>query len=155
MIRCRLTTEPDGATLMESPYHQTFVEQFKGWIPWEGRKWDSARKRWIITALYTPDLLALLTHVQAQVQDDRMRDDGGTMLHVPPMPADLKAAFEALHLAYTAPLEMAEVVWRWWAKRVHPDVGGSEETCRQINHAIQVIRQYLDPKDPEDSDIPF
>ena len=156
MIRVRLTTEPDGSTCLESPYDRTFVENFKRAVDSGGRQWDASRKRWIISVLYTDVLLAFLRSCQAQVHDDR--EGHGPVMAVPPMPEDLRLAFDALYLAYAAPLCVAEASYRALVKYVHPDVGGMATEFHRVSDAIGVIRHYLDPPPEEtadDDDIPF
>jgi hypothetical protein len=147
---------------MESPYEPGFVQTFKGNIPSSGRKWLPDRKRWLVSALYIPELLALLRHIDAEVQDDRVTSEG-VPVALPPMPPDLKAAFDILHLQYTAPLGAAEAVYKFFARYWHPDVGGTHEDCALLNQAIATIRQYLAPcpvppvpeEGDHDDDIPF
>ena len=156
MIRVRLTSEPDGSTCLESPYDRTFVDGLKFAVDYGGRQWDASRKRWIISALYTDILLNFLRSYQAHVQDDR--EGQGPVVAVPPMPDDLRQAFDALYLAYAAPLCVAEASYRALVKYVHPDVGGVADKFHKISGAIAVVRRYLDPE-PEDlqddSGIPF
>ena len=151
MIRVRLTLEADGATCLESPYDRSFVDGLKAAIDYGGRSWDPSRKKWLISALYAEELCEFLQQVGAQVQDDRW--PVGVLMPPPAMPEDLRQAFETLHLAYTAPLGVAEAVYRFWAKQTHTDVGGTVEHFHLVNDAIQVIRKHLDPK--SDDDIPF
>jgi hypothetical protein len=140
---------------MESPYDRDFVEGLKLHIDYGGRSWDPARKRWIVSALYTDVLLGYLTQVGAQVQDDRA-PQAQALAAVPAMPAELKTAFDELYLAYTAPLCVAEGSYRALSKYFHPDKGGDVRQFQQVNDAIQVVRRYLDPKDDDlDADIPF
>jgi hypothetical protein len=68
MIRVRLTLEPDGATCLESPYDPVLVDGLKRAVDYGGRQWDAGRKRWIISALYTDDLVRFLTAFGAQIQ---------------------------------------------------------------------------------------
>ena len=75
-MRVRLTLEEDGAVCLESPYDPGFVEGLKRAIDYGGRQWNPGRKRWIVSALYTEELLRFLTHVGAQIQDDRPRRRG-------------------------------------------------------------------------------
>ena len=56
-LRVRLTSEPDGRTCVESPYHQGLIEQLKATIPLGSREWNNDRKRWLVSALYVSDLL--------------------------------------------------------------------------------------------------
>ena len=70
------------------------------------------------------------------------------------MPEELRAAFDLLHLAYDAPLETAEWLYKAYARQAHPDHGGNAAGMRELNDAIQVIRHYLTEEDP-DRDIPF
>jgi hypothetical protein len=152
-LRVRLTSEPDGRTCVESPYHQGLIEQLKATIPLVSREWHNERKRWLVSALYVTDLLTMLHGLGAQVSDDRA--EAHPPVALPAMPEDLAQAFTTLHLAPTAPLGAAEAVFKFWARHCHPDVGGDPALFRAANDAIQTIRRYLDPQEEEDDDIPF
>jgi hypothetical protein len=155
-MRVRLTNEPDGAICLESPYDRAFVDSLKQVIEYGGRQWDSQRKRWIISALYTTDLLAFLQRHGVQVQDDRDVIPDQSLTAAPPMPDDLRQAFDVLYLAYTAPLCVAESSFKALVKYFHPDKGGDTEEFHKVNDAIIVIRRYLDPpQETMDDDIPF
>jgi hypothetical protein len=154
-MRVRLTSEPDGAVCLESPYDPTFVEAFKRAVDYGGRQWVPERKRWVVSALYIDALVQFLQHWGAQVQDDRT--PVMTLTAAPPMPDDLREAFDALFLAYTAPLCVAEGSFRALSKYYHPDRGGDAQQFHAVNDAIAVVRHYLDPR-PEDRDadnVPF
>lgn len=61
----------------------------------------------------------------------------------PPLPSEprqIPPHYALLHLDPSAPLEVAEAAYRALAKRAHPDAGGSTETMRRLNEAIEVIR---------------
>jgi hypothetical protein len=152
-LRVRLTSEPDARVCIESPYHQGLIEQLKATIPLGSREWNNDRKRWLVSALYVSDLLTMLQSLGAQVQDDRQTTDTPTPL--PAMPEDLAQAFATLHLAPTAPLGAADAVFKFWSRHCHPDVGGDPALFRAANDAIQIIRRYLDPQEPDDDDLPF
>lgn len=157
-MRVRLTAEPDGSICVESPYDRTFVDGLKEAIAYGGRQWDGQRKRWLVSALYEPELLAYFQRAGVELRDDRAGAAPGAVTHVPPMPADLKEAFDALFLAYTAPLCVAEAAYRALSKVFHPDRGGAPEDFHAASTAITVVRRYLDPQ-PEtvtdDNDLPF
>jgi hypothetical protein len=152
-MRVRLTTDPDDAVCLESPYDRDFVEALKRAIDSGGRQWDAQRKRWIISALYVVDLLQFLTQYGAQIQDDRP----GPVVPLPPMPDDLREAFEALTVAYVAPLCVAEAAFRALSKYYHPDRGGDPQEFHRVNDAIAVVRKYLDPRPegPDADNVPF
>lgn len=152
-LRVRLTSEPDNRICLESPYHEGLIEQLKLMVPRGSREWSNDRKRWLVSALYVNDLLALLHRLGAQVVDDR--PDATSPVHVPAMPEDLAQAFATLHLAPTAPLGAADAVFKFWARNYHPDLGGDAAIFRAANNAIQTIRRYLDPQETTDHDIPF
>jgi hypothetical protein len=159
-MRVRLTSEPNGAICLESPYDRTFVEGLKRALDYGGRAWDPGRKRWIVSALYAEALLQYLHAVGASIQDDREGEGSHAVAALPPMPADLKEAFDALFLAYTAPLCVAEGSYRALSKYFHPDKGGNQTDFHRVNDAIDIVRKYLDPQpetiyDPNDEDIPF
>jgi hypothetical protein len=154
-MRVRLTTDDDGRICMESPYDTGLVACLKLAIPYDGRSWDPSRKRWLISMLYEAELLDVLQQCQADVRDDRA--SAGPLAAVPPMPPDLKEAFDALFLAYDAPLCVAEGSFRALSKYFHPDRGGDPEAFHHVNDAINIVRKYLDPK-PESTDddhLPF
>jgi|SRR4029077_336907 hypothetical protein len=156
MMLVRLTSEPDGGICLESRYDRTFVEGLKQALDYGGRAWDPERKRWIVSALYAEALLQYLHTVGASIQDDR--ESSTAVTPRPPMPADLKEAFDALYLAYTAPLCVAEGSYRALAKHFHSDKGGQDTDFHRIVDAIEIVRKYLDPQpDPvdPDEDIPF
>lgn len=155
MLRVRLTLEPDGATCLESPYDRAFVEGLKLEIPYEGRSWDSQRKRWIVSALFADALVHFLQERGCQILDDRQSGTAAP-LALPPMPADLREAFDTLFLAYTAPLCVAEAAYKALARHWHPDHGGNAEDFHKANDAIHVVRHYLaEPAEVPDDDIPF
>ena len=143
-MRVRLTTVPDDGVYFESPYDQRFVEHFKQAISYSGRQWEPERKRWLVTALYVVDLLGFLAQQGVQIQDDRTPTT--SMTAVPPMPDDLREAFDALTVAYVAPLCVAEAAFRAWSKYCHPDRGGDPQQFHKVNDAIAVVRKYLDPR---------
>jgi hypothetical protein len=154
-MRVRLTSEPDNAVCLESPFDRDFVDQLKRAIDYGGRKWDPDRKRWIITALYVDVLLQFLQRHGVHVQDDRT--PATSMAPLPPVPEDLREAFDALYLTYNAPLCAAEAVFRSLSKYYHPDHDGDPEQFHKVNDAIAVVRHYLDPR-PENPDadaVPF
>ena len=149
-MRVRLSTEPDGSICLESGYDQVFVQQLKLALPLGGRQWVPERRRWLVSALYAPELLAFLASWGARVQDDR---DSGTPVAVPPaMPEELRLAFDALFLSYTAPLCVAEASYKALAKYWHPDKGGTAEDFHGIGDAIGVIRRYLDGSHDDTAD---
>ena len=155
-IPVRLTSEPDAAIAVESPYDAAFLDGLKQAIPWEGRQWVRDRKRWIVSALYASHLLTFLDQVGAHIRDDRA--DAQALVPLPPMPEELKTAFDVLHLQYTAPLGAADAVFRFYSTYSHPDKGGDVERFHAVNDAIQAIRFYLTPREEagdENDDIPF
>lgn len=153
-LRVRLTSEPDERVCLESPYHQGLIEQLKATIPLGSREWHNDRKRWLVSALYVTDLLTLLHGLGAQVEDARVTAQ--TLAPVPAMPEDLKQGFDTLHLAYTAPLGLAEMAYKFWSRYVHPDMGGDVAQFHAVNDAITTIRHYLTTKEQtDDHSVPF
>jgi hypothetical protein len=157
-MRVRLTLDPDGRIALESPYDAQFVEDLKSVIMRGAREWVPERRRWLISALYTEELLRLLGQVGADVRDDR--PPAAAVVAPPPMPPRLRHAFDTLFLAYNAPLYVAEVVYKNLAKLYHPDTGGTPEHFHAIHDAIATIRRYLGPTPPaepddDDAGIPF
>lgn len=156
-MRVRLTLETDDAVAMKSPYDRAFVEGLKQALPWDGRSWDAQRKLWLVSPLYVRDLLAYLRQVGAEIQDDR--PVAVTVVPPPPMPPELREAFDVLYLAYTAPLCVAEGSYRALSKHYHPDKGGDPHAFHCVNDAMTTIRRYLDPKpefqEDDNDDLPF
>jgi hypothetical protein len=150
-MRVRLTLEPDDRICLESPYDAAFVESLKRALDYGGRQWEPTRRRWLISALYAEELLAFLRQYGCQIHDDRTPAHSGMPTPLPPMPEDLRLAFDVLHLAYTAPLCVADASYRALSKYYHPDHGGDVTLFHAITDAIAVVRSHLDPKDP----IPF
>lgn len=149
-LRVRLTTEPDGSICVESLYDARFVELLKQDIPRGSRAWDGDRKRWIVSTLYVEELLSICQHCTATILDERAKDARDTVIPCPPMPEDLREAFDTLTLAYGAPLELAEVAFRFYSKYYHPDKGGDTDLFRRCNDAMGTIRRYLKPMPTED-----
>lgn len=58
------------------------------------------------------------------------------------VPASIDAAYATLCLRPNAPSELTEHVYRWWARRCHPDVGGSHEAAVALNGALETIRNH-------------
>jgi hypothetical protein len=154
-LRVRLSTEPEDRIALQSPYDRAFVDGLKTAIPYAARAWDAERKVWLVWPLYQQELLDYLRAVGAQIQDDRHKADTPAHTAVPAMPEDLAQAFATLHLAPTAPLGAADAVFKFWSRHCHPDVGGDPALFRAANDAIQIIRRYLDPQEPDDDDLPF
>lgn len=165
MVTVQLTTEPDGQICLASPYHKDFVDGLKLAIPYRNRAWDSVRKRWIVHPDAQVALADFLTSVGARVLDLRTQPSGQALPPVqgashetaPPMPDELRQAFDDLHLAYTAPLCVAEAAYKALSKFYHPDHGGEVEEFYRVAGAIQVIRTYLDPQPQKETDdgLPF
>ena len=155
VLRVRLSSEADDRIALQSPYDRAFVDGLKQAIPYAGRVWESDRKIWVIWPLYQQDLLDYLRQVGAQVQDDRQT--AHMPASVPAMPEDLKQGFDTLHLAYTAPLGLAEMAYKFWSRYVHPDMGGDVAQFHAVNDAITTIRHYLSTKEDTDVDdqLPF
>ena len=147
-MRIRLTTDPDARVCLESPYDRDFVEGLKAAIPWEGREWQPARKRWLVSPLYAQFLLEWCQSKCIEVMDDRggaAKPETALRLEAPTMPDDLRAAFATLFVAHTAPLLVAEASWKALSRVYHPDNQdwGDAEKSSAINGAIQTIRRYL------------
>lgn len=147
-MRVRLTTEADGRICLESPFDRAFVESLKLALDYGGRDWDAARKRWIISVLYADVLVQFLQNYGAIIIDDREVPQPQDQLQLtapPPMPLELRDAFDCLFLAYGAPLCVAVSAYKALAKYHHPDKGGDPAAFHAVNDAIAIIRHYLDP----------
>jgi hypothetical protein len=55
-------------------------------------------------------------------------------------PPKAKDPYEVLEIRQGASLEIAEAVYRTMVKKAHPDAGGSIEKVKELNHAIEEIR---------------
>ena len=49
--------------------------------------------------------------------------------------------YSVLMVTRSAPLGLCEAAYRYWAKELHPDAGGSHDKMKAINAAIQEIRR--------------
>lgn len=161
MLTVHLSTEPNGNVCMAFAYNKEFIDKLKLWIPWQGRTWDASRKRWIVGANYGEDLQAFLEAQGCRILDNRMNGTtppatAPAVAPAPPMPDNLRQAFDGLYLAYTAPLCVAEASYKALARYYHPDHGGDTQDFYRVTDAIAIIRSYLDPQpgDPDDA-IPF
>ena len=59
------------------------------------------------------------------------------------MPEDLGQAYRDLHLLPTAPLEVADAVYKVYVKFTHPDKGGDAAVFQRYADAIAIVRSYL------------
>lgn len=155
MLKARITEEPDGRACLETPYHAELVSWLRT-LPSGSRSWDPDRKRWLISMLYAEEVLAALRQYGFNhIQDDRTRTDLAPMgdaaaLWAPVgMPADLSAAFYQLGLNGQAPLELANLAFKFWATYLHPDKGGDAAQFDKVNTAIRTIRRYLEDTQEE------
>ena len=146
-MRVRLTREPDGAICLESPYDRTLVDGLKQAIPWDGRKWEASRKRWIISPLYDDELHQFCQQHGITILDERCQTPphAPALLAPPGMPEELRQAFDTLYCAYGAPLLVAEAAWKALSRVYHPDNQqyGDAEKSVALNQAMSVVRYYL------------
>ena len=146
-MRVRLTATDNGDIWLQSPYDRPFVEALKAAIPWGGRAWDQSCKRWRIEALYESELLAVCQQ-WGEIIDARQQavgQEGSTFPTPPIMPPELAAALAQLYLLPTAPLIVAETVWKVLSRYYHPDNQeyGDGEKMVSLNAAIATIRHYF------------
>lgn len=147
MLKARLREDALGRLELQTPYHADLVAWLRT-LPSGSRNWDPDRKVWLVMMAYADEVLAALQSFQFTVQDDRASavvapTEGATLWAPAGMPEDLSSAFYQLGLNGEAPLELAEVAWRFWQKHYHPDLGGDDETSARLNKAIETIRSYL------------
>lgn len=50
----------DGGYALDTPFDRTFLDAFKATIPYSDRRWDGARKRWIIAHEKAPEICRLV-----------------------------------------------------------------------------------------------
>ena len=146
----RLSDHPDGRVAMFSPYEPRFIASFKAALPWEGREWDKAGKRWLLQPPYVPDFLLLCRQEGIQVSDGRSVQAERTAREDPyaSMPGDLRGAFACLYLAPNAPLCVAEASHKALARVFHPDRPyGDTEIMERINDSITIVRRYFAPEE--------
>lgn len=58
------------------------------------------------------------------------------------LPVAVLEAYDLFHLKQSAPLWVAEAVWRAASQKYHPDRGGTHEQAKKINAAIAAIRGH-------------
>ena len=152
-MRVRLTATEEGDIWLQSPFDRPFVEALKAAIPWGGRAWDQSCKRWRIQVLYEQELLNLCTQ-WGEVVDARTQNgtqEGETLPVSPTMPPELSDALAQLYLLPTAPLVVAETVWKTLSRYYHPDNQqyGDTEKMVTLNTAIATIRHYFTEGAPD------
>ena len=147
----RLTLEPDDRICVESGFQEAFVAHLKHAIPWTGREWVGARKRWLISPLYETELLAFLLCGQARVQDDRQRHAPAPLVPTD-YPPDFVAACATLYVALEAPHVVAEASWKALSRLFHPDnqQWGDHEKSVALNAAWGVFKSYVTPPGKEE-----
>jgi hypothetical protein len=110
------------------------VQAVKTHIPSRRRAWQPDRKRWVFRAdqLDTVCNLAdIYTDGWCEVEPEREA--------APQLPVSVPAAYAVLRLAPTAPPELVQVAYKFWAKRVHPDHGGDVCEMQRINAAYSIL----------------
>lgn len=139
------------------PYNEELIQEFKDLIPWTFRKWDKDTKAWIVTGY----LYCNLAHgwYRRHFDGDYHQaswDDPFTGQHQrqsppppnppppppkPPPPPSTSSDWDVLYLRRGAPAGLIDAVYRWWAKKEHPDLGGNPETMKTINAAYDRLKQ--------------
>lgn len=77
---------------------------------------------------------------ESQAKQKAWEEQQKTRTPAPPASAPLEAAYALFHLKPSAPLWVAEAVYRASAARYHPDAGGNDAAMTAINRAIETIR---------------
>lgn len=54
--------QENGSFVMETPYHERFVQEFKDITSPQDRDWDGERKRWTVDSDCFLDVLHLMSH---------------------------------------------------------------------------------------------
>lgn len=57
-----------------------------------------------------------------------------------PAPTKRRDPYEVLGVRPDAPAEVVEASYKALAKRLHPDVGGSDEAMRELNEAMEAVK---------------
>jgi hypothetical protein len=127
----------DERLVLRSRYDPELVDAFKDAIPREYREWDKSAKVWRIDPDWGDVVVHVLTDVGVTVIDKR--PTGTSTAAVPPQ---LQAACDRLCITPNAPLFVAEVVYKAWARREHPDVGGDTATMQALNEAIATFKAF-------------
>jgi hypothetical protein len=109
------------------------VESIKATIPSRSRCWKPDRKEWWVKAAALDVLLALADrHCGGWEYGEREQPTPAPILR----PAD---ALAVLHLTQDAPAELIPLVYRFLAKRLHPDRGGNTEAMQRVNAAYALL----------------
>jgi hypothetical protein len=53
----------------------------------------------------------------------------------------VERAYHTLHLLPSAPAELVDLAYRFWSKKLHPDLGGDDGQMAALNTAMEVIRK--------------
>jgi hypothetical protein len=111
-------------------YNSEMVEAIKVNIPSRQRTWKGDIKQWWFKREAQTAMLALAERYCGTVR--HVQENGDL---APALPAELVAAYRALHLLPSAPPEVVKVAYRVMCKLHHPDKGGMTREMQRINEA--------------------
>lgn len=124
--------DPDTRMIgVRTPYDPGIVSSLKVMIPSSLRRWDGARKIWLIDQSMMAKLEEILAKLGYSVEDGTLPPERAT-------PSD-KSPFH--DLLCDVPFGTLQKVYRVLAMECHPDRGGNPEVMARINVAWRQIQE--------------
>jgi hypothetical protein len=136
--RCRLSAF--GEAVLAFPFRAALVDDLKAGVPYRYRDYNPTTMEWTVQPEYADFATALLLEhfpdadVPARARWRQAQPDschaGADHLRV-------------LCLRDSAPPGLIDAAYRWWARELHPDRGGSHEQMVAVNHAYAALREQV------------
>lgn len=119
--------DPDTRMIaLRTPYDHFLVASIKTVIPGASRRWDGARKIWLIDQGFMAELEKLLATLDYRVED-------GTLPHETTAASGSDSPYHAL--LEGLPSNVLKQIYRVIALACHPDQGGDPELMKKVNLA--------------------
>ena len=122
-----------GDIILKTPFVGKFIDEMKNMIPKQYRVWHPVEKVWHVDELFAEEI--------QQLVDYYFPDTETIDLARASMAAAVPSWAKVLYIQADAPPEVVEAAYRALSKLHHPDRGGSVETMKKINLAIEQARQ--------------
>jgi hypothetical protein len=139
-----------GDIYISTPYHAEFITDLKYAVPSYARRWDKEKRLWSVGASHYQSVVRLLNkHFGGYTKVDpadmgvafgesRQRQSQSSSK----MP-ELADAYATLYLIPNTPLEIVTAIYKYLAKKNHPDMGGDTATMQRINVAYDAIKNAI------------
>lgn len=129
------------------PYDEALLDEFKRLIPHRERKWIAEEKYWSVTG-HACDAAERWFYRHFPKQEKFWKSTNGSestngsrSSHASSPPPKHDSDWDILYLRNGAPAGLLDVVYHWWCKRAHPDLGGSNQQMQKINAAYDRLRK--------------